>query len=140
VLLVGKEEMRIICHKTLLGYFSKFFESALYGGFSEATETEIALPEEQGEQMKEFVGWLYSGQSAFDTKVEKALARMTADAEKFNTCNGEEIDCAHGQVYSGLLQEDYELELFMESLWIVADKLLCPSFANHVMKQLLQVN
>lgn len=60
-LLVGKEQARFSCHKTLLSFYSAFFDKALYGAFKDAGSSEIVLPEENEQEMSKFVTWLYTG-------------------------------------------------------------------------------
>jgi hypothetical protein len=117
VLLVGKEEVRIPCHKALLGHFSKFFEATLYSGFSEATATEIPLPDEIAEHVQELVFWLYTGES----QVERKLAE---DPPKDLDATLPEAEC--------------QRELCALKLWVFADKLMCASFANYVIEQLIK--
>jgi hypothetical protein len=45
-LIVGEGKARFSCHKTLLGFYSTFFENVLYGNFKEAQDNEMILPEE----------------------------------------------------------------------------------------------
>lgn len=60
-LIVGPDEVRIPCHKALLGYYSEFFEKALCRSFAEAATSEVSLPEDNPEAFKIFVSWLYTG-------------------------------------------------------------------------------
>ncbi|KUJ21029.1 uncharacterized protein LY89DRAFT_770248 [Mollisia scopiformis] len=60
-LLVGPKQVKIGCHKALLGYFSNFFYGALYGGFKEAVTQEISMPDYTPDQIGVFVTWAYSG-------------------------------------------------------------------------------
>ncbi|EHK96793.1 hypothetical protein M7I_7500 [Glarea lozoyensis 74030] len=118
-LAVGEKAKPISCHKALLGFFSKFFESALYGSFAEASQTEMRLPEDDPELMSEFVAWLYSGQSP-----------SQIDLEEEEYCEQEPepaADCI-------LVREDIEREMRMLSLWILADKLGSPRLANNTMR------
>lgn len=59
ILVLGSK--KIPCHKALLGYYSEFFDAALFGNFSEATQDEMVILEDV-EPMKAFIGWLYTGQ------------------------------------------------------------------------------
>ncbi|EPE31778.1 POZ [Glarea lozoyensis ATCC 20868] len=123
-LAVGEKAKPISCHKALLGFFSKFFESALYGSFAEASQTEMRLPEDDPELMSEFVAWLYSGQSP-----------SQIDLEEEEYCEQEPepaADCI-------LVREDIEREMRMLSLWILADKLGSPRLANNTMRCILHM-
>ncbi|EPE31869.1 POZ [Glarea lozoyensis ATCC 20868] len=70
-LYVGKDKTQIRCHKILLGFFSRFFESALYSNFAEAASGEVHLPEDEVQPIQDFVSWLYSGQSPQELDVNE---------------------------------------------------------------------
>lgn len=60
-LIVGPEKVRIQAHKYLLAFYSKFFEAALFGGFREASTSEIELQEDNEKDIRAFVLWTYTG-------------------------------------------------------------------------------
>lgn len=60
-LIVGPEKVRIQAHKFLIAFYSKFFESAFFGGFRETSTSEIELPEEDEKDIRAFVLWTYTG-------------------------------------------------------------------------------
>ncbi|EPE31861.1 POZ [Glarea lozoyensis ATCC 20868] len=128
-LIVGEEKVRITCHKALLGYFSRFFEAALYGGFSEAAAMEISLPDEKVENMKCFVAWLYIGSLMIACNRGVVEIKNTHEYDS----NGVEI-CSHGRENG---PETHERKLNVLSLWVLGDKLMCPSFANSVINACL---
>lgn len=59
-LVIGWKEEKVVCHKVLLGFYSEFFDAALYGNFS--SPQEIKLPDESLETVTIFVSWMYTGQ------------------------------------------------------------------------------
>lgn len=61
-LLVGPNQVKLTCHKALLGHFSHYFNGALYGGFREAVTQEIQLLDDKPEAIGAFITWVYSGQ------------------------------------------------------------------------------
>jgi hypothetical protein len=82
-LLVGPNEFKISCHKSLLGFFSKFFESALYDSSSEATRAEVHMLEESVSQIREFVAWLYTSQTALQLEIDALLESQVRDDRNF---------------------------------------------------------
>ena len=60
-LLVGPLESTIVCHRSLLGYYSNYFQASLFGGFSEAGASELRLKEEIDGHIQSFVCWAYTG-------------------------------------------------------------------------------
>jgi hypothetical protein len=61
MLLVGRKEKKFFCHKTLLSFYSAFFDRALYGGFKESQDDVIKLPEDDIHVVSQFISWIYSG-------------------------------------------------------------------------------
>ncbi|RDL40621.1 uncharacterized protein BP5553_00600 [Venustampulla echinocandica] len=59
-LVIGAKEEKVPCHMALLGFYSEFFDAALYGDFP--TPQEIGLPDESLEEVNVFVSWMYTGQ------------------------------------------------------------------------------
>jgi len=53
---------KITCHKALLAFYSEFFDGAFYGQFVEAEKAEIILDDISVEEVKAYIGWLYTGQ------------------------------------------------------------------------------
>jgi hypothetical protein len=128
-LIVGKKKERISCHKALLGFYSKFFESTLYGNFSEAVTKEVYLPEDKVEQISDFVSWLYSGQCELEWDIEEL------DHDLDEAKNGKMILDAPSSNNSD--SEIEESNNSVEALWILGDKLIAPKFANYLMKYLI---
>lgn len=60
-LLVGPLKTHLTCHKALLGFYSEFFDAALYGRFREGESSIVELPEELPEEIVAFLAWIYSG-------------------------------------------------------------------------------
>lgn len=61
MLIVGPSETKLSCHKALMGFFSEFFDAALYGNFKEGETNTVRLPEEAPDDVVAFVAWIYSG-------------------------------------------------------------------------------
>lgn len=59
--MVGPSETKLSCHKALLGFFSEFFDAALYGKFKEGETNIVGLPEEAPDDVVAFLAWIYSG-------------------------------------------------------------------------------
>jgi hypothetical protein len=59
-LIVGSSE-EIKCHRALLGYYSSFFDVALYGNFAEARRDQMELPADCLDTVSAFVKWIYTG-------------------------------------------------------------------------------
>lgn len=108
-LIVGKEEVKIMCHKTLLGYYSEFFEASLYGDFKGAHTGEVILPEESPDVVGAFISWLYTGCIIWDGE---------AVERQFDEPYSEGIPPAVG-------------------LWVLGDKFLSPQFTNAVMDSII---
>lgn len=60
-LFVGASKKEIVCHKTLLAFYSDFFDKALFGHFKEAVNATIELPEDDPTEIEAFVSWVYTG-------------------------------------------------------------------------------
>ena len=58
---VGEEARSFVLHKPLLISVSRFFKRTFEGGFKEATENKLTLPEEQIDIFQRFQLWLYTG-------------------------------------------------------------------------------
>ena len=58
---VGPDEVLFKLHKGLLCNASTYFKAALEGGFKEASEKKISLPEDDPDMFKRFQLWLYTG-------------------------------------------------------------------------------
>jgi len=109
-LIVGPSRTRLSCHKALLGYYSDFFFAALYGGFKESDANKIELPEENVENVKKFIGWVYTGDMV-------AVDKLLSPSNLENSTN-EEKQC---------IADD------MSKLWVLGDKFLASIFKNNVM-------
>ncbi|KAK5683356.1 hypothetical protein LTS10_004887 [Elasticomyces elasticus] len=59
--LVGVEEEKFVLHASIATKHSKFFQAACNGGFKEAQEKVIHLPEVQPATFRAYVQWIYSG-------------------------------------------------------------------------------
>ncbi|KAI9878193.1 MAG: hypothetical protein M1830_001585 [Pleopsidium flavum] len=59
---VGPKKTRFFIHKELLCDHSEFFRAALTGGFKEAHEGAVYLPEDELEVFAKLVEWLYADQ------------------------------------------------------------------------------
>lgn len=107
-LVIGPQTARIECHKSLLGYYSAFFAAALYGGFAEGSPdaVEMNLPNDDESQVRASVEWSYTG-------------------GVFNSISGQEFP-------SPRTVGKYQSH-FTDKLWIFADKILAPQFANDIM-------
>jgi len=53
---------RITCHKALLAFYSEFFDGAFCGNFIEVEKAEIILDDISVEEIKAYIGWLYTSQ------------------------------------------------------------------------------
>lgn len=108
-LVVGPLKAKIKCHRALLGYFSAFFDKALYGEFAEGRPDAVTmdLPDDEEQHVRAFVRWTYTGDVS------------------------ESFPQTH-EVWSpgGIFDETH---VALEKLWIFADKILAPKFANDVM-------
>lgn len=62
VIKVGPEKKEFWIHKGVLCRAGSFFQAALEGGFKEALEQTIEMPEADVGAFKQFLVWLYSGQ------------------------------------------------------------------------------
>jgi BTB/POZ domain len=60
-LIVGSGKEEIECHRALLGYYSSFFDVALYGNFAEARRDQMELPADCLDTVSAFVKWIYTG-------------------------------------------------------------------------------
>ena len=58
--IVGSAKVSFAIHKSLLCHASSYFNAALNGGFREAFESTVALPEDDSSVFKRFQLWLYS--------------------------------------------------------------------------------
>lgn len=58
---VGPEEQKFTIHKGLLCAVSTYFKAALEGGFKEAEEQMINMPEDDVEVFEHFQLWVYTG-------------------------------------------------------------------------------
>lgn len=96
--------------KTLLAYFSPFFDKALCGGFAEGFKDQVLLPQDEPRLVRLLVDWTVSGQ-------------ITAVA-------AEECAGAHG--------ENMEMDLAMAAAWVMGNKYLCPGFCNAIMEHFLE--
>jgi hypothetical protein len=124
-LIFGDQKTIIPCHKALLGFFSQFFDSALYGSFSEAAQAEVCLPEEELEQVQDLVAWLYSGQSRAGLAIQDEISLFRAGERKEWTGN------------EPLPEDEFKSRKFAASIWILADKIMCPRLVNYVMEYML---
>ncbi|KAK5739505.1 hypothetical protein LTR17_005194 [Elasticomyces elasticus] len=59
--LVGAEEEKFIVHASIATKHSKFFQAACNGGFKEAEEKTIRLPETTPATFRAYLQWAYSG-------------------------------------------------------------------------------
>jgi hypothetical protein len=109
-LIVGPRKIPIKCHRALFGYYSGFFDGALYGGFTEGSKSEMNLPEDLESHVRAFVQWTYTGH-VFESFAEPAVV-------------------PHSDMFdlSGVAAEE---------LWIFANKILAPKFANDIMHFIL---
>jgi hypothetical protein len=143
-LYVGIDKVQIACHKSLLGFFSRFFESALYGNFAEAASGEVHLPEDEVKPIQDFVSWLYSGQSPQEREVETALEKKLVGT---GPTYGEDVQYITTPPTKGYLPDDpaviklenCKLELNLLSRWLLGDKLISPRFTSYIMSFLLKV-
>ncbi|KAF2500044.1 hypothetical protein BU16DRAFT_522892 [Lophium mytilinum] len=72
-------------YESLLCSYSDFFRAALQGGFKEAKEKRVALPEEDPEVFELFVQWLFTGGYIFDDEIvtRDAIDDMIRDGEPY---------------------------------------------------------
>jgi hypothetical protein len=119
---VGEEKKYISCHRILLGYHSKFFDSALYGDFPEAQLSEMSLPDDNPDQIRTFFNWLYTGY------VDKIDYRSGIYLIGDNFDRNIAPDHIPDEEIVGK-----ESKVYMERLWILGDRLLAPEFTNDVM-------
>jgi len=52
---------RFVVYKSLLAFFSEFFDAALFGNFIEAEKAEMDLKEVRIDAFKAYIGRLYTG-------------------------------------------------------------------------------
>jgi len=116
-LIVGPSKTQLSCHKILLGYYSDFFFAALYGGFKEAHANEIELPDEDVENIKKFIGWVYTGDMASCYKLPSSTNLENSTDEKKQCIVGD-----------------------MSELWVLGDKLLASRFKNNIMLFIMRLS
>lgn len=70
---VGPKKQKFTIHKGLLCAYSSYFKAALQGGFKEADEQTITLPEDDAKVFEHFQLWIYTGafMEAQETKKEE---------------------------------------------------------------------
>jgi hypothetical protein len=108
---VGPQKVRIQCHRALLGYYSKFFDIALYGDFAEgAPDSILPLPADEEQHVRAFVQWTYTG------GVFESFPQSGSDAVDFISDPTNAV---------------------LEKLWIFADRILAPKFANDIMRLIM---
>jgi hypothetical protein len=130
-LIVGKARTRIPCHKILLGFFSEFFESALYGDFSESRTSEVFLPDDELGEVQDFVAWPYSGRVVW-----------FCGASEFPWVS---LDNRPKQLRDQITEKDKDYKVHADSAmaraaWVFGDKIIAPRYSNNAMKQLLYLN
>lgn len=110
-LYVGIEKKEIKGHKVLLGYYSKFFEAAIYGPFSESPNAVVNMPENAFEDIRDFAGWLYTGKVSW-----KDCGRIKPGpySERYNHNVHDDDKKPSGN--------ELQPHLSKEALWIFGDK------------------
>jgi hypothetical protein len=76
---VGSKRELFQVHKKLICSVSEFFDKAFKGGFAEASENQMELPEDNPDIFAMFVAWLYKGELYFEwdqVDGSKALAEL----------------------------------------------------------------
>jgi len=58
-IIVGEEKFGV--HKTLLAFYSEFFDAALFGNFLEAEKGQVSLHDVNADAFKAYMGWIYTG-------------------------------------------------------------------------------
>jgi hypothetical protein len=121
-LVVGAAQDRVSCHKTLLGFYSQYFEAALYSGFSESISSEMPLPEDNFAGAQKFVAWLYTGRVSW-VAGESPVDMRLDNGDGYESGNHDDKKC---EFYSG--------ETVTAHTWIFADRMMAPRFANYAME------
>ena len=88
--LVGPSKTKLMCHERLLGFYSEYFDAALFGGFSETTKAETEMPDDDIDEIRTFVSWIYEQFS--DSWKSLDSGRQAAKSHI------REWDCAHNFV------------------------------------------
>lgn len=57
-ILAGPDKVKLSCHKILLGFYSEFFRAACYGGFAEAANGEVEMPEDEPGVVGSYISWM----------------------------------------------------------------------------------
>ncbi|KUJ21006.1 uncharacterized protein LY89DRAFT_665474 [Mollisia scopiformis] len=107
-LIVGQTKARIVCHKILLAYYSGYFNGLLYGSFAESAQAEITLLDDDKDDMRAFVNWVYTG--------------------NIFTCHP-----VSGQTYGAQTKDMVDFKRIPERMWVFGDRLLAPSYSNDSM-------
>ena len=82
-LVVGTQKARINCYKLMLGYFSGCFDAALFGQFEEAGKADFYLPEDEEQDIRQFVQWTYTGSVPVkDAEIEEQEGKTDLDLER----------------------------------------------------------
>lgn len=118
---VGPEERKFTLHKGLLCAFSSYFKAALEGGFKEAEEQVIRLPEDDVKVFERFQLWIYTGTFIEAGETEKDMdddliigLYLSAEARGIPQLQNLAIDCyinnfdALGEVQTRVFRRIYE--------------------------------
>jgi hypothetical protein len=110
--LVGAEEERFVVHEEFLTHYSTFFKAALTGGFREAKDKIVKLPDENSSVFEGFVHWVY---------YRRFLQEDTVGHTEY-LANWEKDDLVSGT------------DVFVR-LYIFGDKYEVPKLKEHIIKK-----
>ena len=89
IIKVGVEKVPFTVHKSILCKVSPYFRAALDGGFKEAHENELDLPEDEPVAFKHFLLWLYTDRIlSKDAKLANVNHRTLVDLYIFGQMRG----------------------------------------------------
>ncbi|KKY17619.1 putative btb poz domain containing protein [Diplodia seriata] len=159
--------VKFFVHEALLCYYSAFFHKALHGHFKEAETKEISLPEDDPDEFKMAVHWLYSGEvdgkyhGSFetDTGQPKPDAEPAGEGSSGSSTDGNDDEHNNGiddddwtfGPLNGILPRDpvppppmTDIDVVLRllnlaSLWILGDKLQMPALQNGATRTLLSL-
>lgn len=80
---VGPEEKTFTLHKNVICFYSGYFEKVFNGGFAEAKAKSVILPEEDVQNFKRCISWIYARRFAVNSqKSFRVLSEMWAFADR----------------------------------------------------------
>lgn len=81
-LFVGKDRMEFTLHKKLICTQSSYFKAGFMGGYREATENTMSMPEDHPDDVQMLVDYVYRGVKALDGASGAELLFLYILAEK----------------------------------------------------------